>query len=300
MSENFIAIDWGSTNLRAWLYVQGLCVDFLSSESGVTRLQGQTPQQVFSHLMQPWFQDYGDLPAIMAGMVGSNARWQVVPYLSCPVALGEVTQHLTTIRSPNSSVIHIIPGLCINRPDNSNVMRGEETQIIGAHQLHKSSRYLMPGTHSKWVQMSGDYVDDFRTVITGELHYLLLQHGLIGIGIGEQHVSQDAFQQGLDIGFNDAGVIRNLFEVRAAHLLGKRSKGTVSDWLSGVLIGNEIAQMQQTYALHASDNVTLIGSPKLNERYATALNFAGIAYQTIDGDIAFQTGIRSIANALGY
>lgn len=94
MNESFIAIDWGSTNLRAWLYKQGLCMDSLNSESGVTRLQGQTPQQVFSRLMQPWFQEYGELPTLMAGMVGSNAGWQAVPYLPCPVSLGEIAHIL--------------------------------------------------------------------------------------------------------------------------------------------------------------------------------------------------------------
>lgn len=123
MNESFIAIDWGSTNLRAWLYKQGLCMDSLNSESGVTRLQGQTPQQVFSRLMQPWFQEYGELPTLMAGMVGSNAGWQAVPYLPCPVSLGEIAHHLTPVHSPNMPGIHIIPGLCIDRPDNSNVMR---------------------------------------------------------------------------------------------------------------------------------------------------------------------------------
>lgn len=300
MNESFIAIDWGSTNLRAWIYKQGLCMDSLNSESGVTRLQGQTPQQVFARLMQPWFQDYGELPTLMAGMVGSNAGWQAAPYLPCPVSLGEIAHHLTAVHSPNMPDIRIIPGLCIDRPDNSNVMRGEETQLIGAHKIHASSRYVMPGTHSKWVHLSGDCVDDFRTVITGELHYLLLQNGLIGVGIGEQLASSEAFQQGMEIGFNDANILRCLFETRAAHLLGRRDKSTVSDWLSGILIGNEVAQMQQDYALSSHDDITLIGSQKLTERYAQALKFAGINYQAIEGDIAFQAGIRSVANVLGY
>ncbi|MBW7981000.1 2-dehydro-3-deoxygalactonokinase [Enterobacillus tribolii] len=300
MNESFIAIDWGSTNLRAWLYQQGQCIDSLISESGVTRLQGRTPQQCFSDLISPWFSRCGTVPVIMAGMVGSNAGWQSVPYLPCPVALTAIPHHLTQVASPLPGDVRIIPGLSVNRADNANVMRGEETQLIGAQRLHAASLCLMPGTHSKWVRMEGDTVMDFRTVITGELHHLLLKHGLIGVGIGEQKADENAFRQGMETGFNDAGVVSRLFEVRAAHLLGQRDKSSVSEWLSGLLIGNEVAQMRYQYPLKSGETLAIIGGSGLAERYSRALAYAGINGHVIDGDLAFQTGIRSIANALDY
>lgn len=300
MNESFIAIDWGSTNLRAWLYQQGQCIDSLTSESGVTRLQGRTPQQCFSELISPWFGRYGVLPVIMAGMVGSNAGWQSVPYLPCPVALTDIPHHLTQVASPLPGEVRIIPGLSIARADNSNVMRGEETQLIGAQLLHPSSLCLMPGTHCKWVRMDGGVVTDFRTVITGELHYLLLKFGLVGVGIGGQATDEDAFLQGVETGFNDAGIVSRLFEVRAAHLLGQRDKSTVSEWLSGLLIGNEVAQMRHQYPLAPGGALTLIGGGGLTRRYALALARADISNHILNGDLAFQTGIRSIAHALDY
>ncbi|WP_409309470.1 2-dehydro-3-deoxygalactonokinase [Pectobacterium sp. B1J-3] len=298
MNDSYIAVDWGSTNLRAWLYRDGVCIDRVQSEAGVTRLQGQTPQQVFQNTLGPW-QQY-NVPIVMAGMIGSNAGWLSVPYLPCPTRLTNVAHQLTRVEAANPLSAWIVPGLSIETSDNCNVMRGEETQLIGAYRESPSSLYLMPGTHSKWVRADGDRVVDFRTVMTGELHHLLMTQSLIGVGLSEQQCSPQAFQQGLILGFSDDNIIRCLFETRAAHVLGRLDKSAVSDWLSGVLIGNEISQMQRQYQVAAGESVTLIGSPSLTARYEQALQKAGLRWQLLDGDRAFQAGIRSIVNELEY
>ncbi|MDW5501604.1 2-dehydro-3-deoxygalactonokinase [Pseudomonas lundensis] len=297
MSDSFIAIDWGSTNLRAWRYEQGVCVDSLQSEAGVTRLGGRTPQQVFSELMARWVEP---LPVVMAGMIGSNAGWQQVPYLPCPTRLTEVAQQLTAVEQALPYQAWIIPGICVEREDNCNVMRGEETQLIGAYAEQPAALYVMPGTHSKWVRMEGDTLADFRTVMTGELHHLLLRHSLIGVGLNEQQPAPQAFSLGLETGMNESHIVRRLFETRAAHVLGKLEKSAVSDWLSGLLIGNEVAQMQREYPLPSGATLTVIGNPQLGERYAQALNMAGIRHRILDGDRAFQSGIRSIVHELEH
>lgn len=295
MSDSFIAIDWGSTNLRAWRYEQGVCVDSLNSEAGVTRLGGRMPQQVFSELMARW---EAPLPVVMAGMIGSNAGWLQAPYLPCPIRLGEVGRRLTAVEQALPYRAWIVPGICIERADNCNVMRGEETQLIGAYAEQPATVYVMPGTHSKWVRMENDELVDFRTVMTGELHHLLLNHSLIGVGLGERRSDAQAFANGLETGANEDHIIARLFETRAAHLLGGLEKSAVSDWLSGVLIGNEVAQMQRRYPLAAGETLTVIGNPLLGERYAQALEMVGVRHQFLDGDRAFQSGIRSIAHEL--
>lgn len=298
MNDGYIAIDWGSTNLRAWLYLDGACVDETRSEAGVTRLNGQTAQQVFQHTVAPWRRH--DVPVVMAGMVGSNAGWLSAPYLPCPTRLTEVARRLTRVEAAKPLAAWIVPGLSIERADNCNVMRGEETQLIGAYRECPSSIYLMPGTHSKWVLADGDTVTDFRTVMTGELHHLLIKQSLIGVGIGEQQSAPDVFQRGLELGFADENILRCLFETRAAHVLGRLEKSAVGDWLSGLLIGNEVAQMQRQYQIAAGASVTIIGNPALGARYQQALHQAGLRFQSLDGDQAFQAGIRSIVNELAY
>ena len=174
MTARYIAIDWGSTNLRAWLYQGDHCLDCRQSEAGVTRLNGKSPAAVLAEVTTDWREE--NTPVVMAGMVGSNVGWKVAPYLSVPARFSSIGEQLTSA----GDNIWIIPGLCVSHDDNHNVMRGEETQLIGARTLAPSSLYVMPGTHCKWVQADSQQINDFRTVMTGELHHLLLNHSLIG------------------------------------------------------------------------------------------------------------------------
>ncbi|PHI28291.1 2-dehydro-3-deoxygalactonokinase [Budvicia aquatica] len=299
MIEQFIGVDWGSTNLRAWLFDGEHCVDSLRSELGVTRFNGQPAAAIFHQVFDNWLAQYPDgIPVVMAGMIGSNAGWVSTPYQMCPVNLSQISQHLMPVEQLAPMRGWIVPGIAINQADNCNVMRGEETQLIGAHACQPSDYYVMPGTHSKWVQMDGDNIADFRTVMTGELHHLLINHSLVGAGIGEQRECADAFKQGMEVGFNEANIIRRLFETRAAHVLGQLDRSVVQEWLSGLLIGHEVAQMQHQYADVKQRGITLIGSQKLVARYLQAMAFADIPHRTIDGDIAFKSGIRSLVNEL--
>lgn len=141
MTARYIAIDWGSTNLRAWLYQGEECLESRQSEAGVTRLNGRSPAAVLAEITQHWRD--GATPVVMAGMVGSNVGWKIAPYLPLPAAFSDIGQQLTAV----GDNIWIIPGLCVSRDDNHNVMRGEETQLLGARALAPSSVYVMPGTH---------------------------------------------------------------------------------------------------------------------------------------------------------
>ncbi len=125
MTSRYIAIDWGSTNLRAWLYQGEQCLESRQSEAGVTRLNGKSPAAVLAEVTQNWRD--GTTPVVMAGMVGSNVGWKVAPYLSVPVHFTAVGEQLTSV----GDNVWIIPGLCVSRDDNHNVMRGEETQLLG-------------------------------------------------------------------------------------------------------------------------------------------------------------------------
>lgn len=288
---SYIALDWGSTNLRAWYYREGSCQQERRSESGITRLEGRTPADVFATVTEGW--PVNEVPVVMAGMVGSNAGWLSVPYLPCPVSLNELASRLTRV----DNRAWIVPGLCIDNVDNHNVMRGEETQLLGAARLAPATRYVMPGTHCKWVREEGGQIVDFRTVMTGELHHILMKHSLVGAGLPEQQADADAFHQGLETGANDRSLLSRLFEVRAAHVLGA-PREAVSEFLSGLLIGHEVALMADTFMQGDNTPLTLIAGSSLADRYQKAMAFTGLSAQLLDGDQAFQQGIRSIADEL--
>ncbi|EMV5223811.1 2-dehydro-3-deoxy-6-phosphogalactonate aldolase [Escherichia coli] len=255
MTARYIAIDWGSTNLRAWLYQGDHCLESRQSEAGVTRLNGKSPAAVLAEVTTDWREE--NTPVVMAGMVGSNVGWKVAPYLSVPARFSSIGEQLTSV----GDNIWIIPGLCVSHDDNHNVMRGEETQLIGARALAPSSLYVMPGTHCKWVQADSQQINDFRTVMTGELHHLLLNHSLIGAGLPPQENSADAFAAGLERGLNAPAILPQLFEVRASHVLGTLPREQVSEFLSGLLIGAEVASMRD-YVTH-QHAITLVAGTSL-------------------------------------
>ncbi|ARU89942.1 2-dehydro-3-deoxygalactonokinase [Pseudomonas sp. M30-35] len=283
MSESYIAIDWGSTHLRAWLYRNGQCVDNLQLPYGVSRLAEQTAREVFDKYIAPWRKQEA-IPVVMAGMIGSDAGWQPVPYLACPVPLDELSSRLFEV----AENVWIVPGLRTEQ----DVMRGEETQLLGAMQLSPASCYVMPGTHSKWVQVANNAVNDFATAMTGELHHILINHSLIGKGLPEQRDDSAAFAAGLQSGLESPALINKLFAARATRVLGDLQPESVSEWLSGLLIGAEVATLRGD-----TTQVTLVGGESLCRRYRQALTDAGIQAGEIAGDTAFQQGIRSILDA---
>ena len=290
MTSRYIAIDWGSTNLRAWLYQGDKCLESRQSEAGVTRLNGKSPAAVLAEVTQNWRE--GATPVVMAGMVGSNVGWKVAPYLPVPAHFSAIGQQLTSA----GDNIWIIPGLCVARDDNHNVMRGEETQLLGARTLSPSSVYVMPGTHCKWVRADAEQIHDFRTVMTGELHHLLLRHSLVGAGLPQQENSETAFAAGLERGLASPAVLPQLFEVRASHVLGTLPREQVSEFLSGLLIGAEVASMRDYIA--GEQAITIVAGASLTARYQQAFRAAGREAATVAGDTAFQAGIRSIAHAV--
>ncbi|HGM5492023.1 TPA: 2-dehydro-3-deoxygalactonokinase [Serratia fonticola] len=290
MTSRYIAIDWGSTNLRAWLYQGDVCLDSKKSEAGVTRLNGKSPQAVLAEVTTGWSE--GETPIVMAGMVGSNVGWKIAPYLPLPTPFSVIGEQLTSV----GDNAWIIPGLCVNRDDNHNVMRGEETQLLGAHTLSPSSVYVMPGTHCKWVQADNKQIHDFRTVMTGELHYLLLQHSLLGAGLPEQQNCSEAFSAGLQRGIASPVLLPQLFEVRASHVLGDLPREHVSEFLSGLIIGAEVKGMRDYIA--GQQTITLVANASLTSRYQQAFLAIGQHVTTLDGDTAFQAGIRSIVHAM--
>ncbi|AWT18522.1 2-dehydro-3-deoxygalactonokinase [Klebsiella grimontii] len=289
MTSRYIAIDWGSTNLRAWLYQDDQCLESRQSAAGVTRLNGESPAAVFSEITRGWRD--GATPAVLAGMVGSNVGWKVAPYLPVPVDFSAIGQQLTSV----GDKVWIIPGLSVSRDANQNVMRGEETQLLGARMIAPSSVYVMPGTHCKWVQADRQQINDFCTVMTGELHYLLLRHSLVGAGLPEQVSAPGAFNAGLERGLHSPDILPRLFEVRASHVLGSLPREQVGEFLSGLLIGAEVATLSERFR---DPQVTIVGGEALANRYQQALSAIGRQTTVVSGDNAFQTGVRSIIHAV--
>lgn len=283
--QDYIAVDWGSTQLRGWLIRDGECVETKQLPLGISRLNGQAPADIFRQHLAPWRGDRA-LPVVMAGMIGSDAGWYPVPYLACPAAIDAPGRQLFSV----AENVWIVPGLKVEQAGDYGVMRGEETQLLGAGQIAPADCYIMPGTHSKWVRVERGVVQHFSTAMTGELHHLLLSQSLIGRQLPEQRPDDAAFELGLEKGMASP-LAAELFGARAARLLGALAPASVSDYLSGLLIGAEVAAFCDRYRSAA---VTLVGDPALTARYRRAMSAQGRVVQSCSGDEAFLSGMVRI------
>ena len=295
MASNYIVFDWGSTNVRAFLYIDKKMVDTKKSSDGVTTVRGVLCQKIFDKLTDEWFKKYGKMPVVMAGMVGSINGWCDAPYLDCPVNLNEISKSLTPVKNTNNYDVSIIPGICVKDSDNYNVIRGEETQLAGAMRLSPAKVYIMPGTHCKWVLADGFVVKSFRTAMTGEIHSVLMKHSLLGLGAVDQEANDDVFMQGLQRGYSENNIIPRLFEIRGANILGALKPCHVSEYLSGLLIGAEVASMQQIFKFKKDDGaITIIANDFFFDRYKKALSQASLDCVQLDADTCFLNGIVPI------
>jgi len=288
-AEGFIAVDWGTTNRRAYrVDADGRCDDEFEDDRGVLSVPdgdfGGAVAQIRSRL--------GDRPLLLAGMIGSNRGWIEAPYVPCPAGLDELAGALVWADERTA----IVPGVC--DPDRPDVMRGEEVQLLGAvaeGMVPPDSLVCHPGTHNKWVEVAGGRIATFRTIMTGELFNLLREHSVLSDLLAEPARLGDAFDAGVREGL--AGDVQGeLFSVRARVLLGKARREDAPSFTSGLLIGGDVRIGLESAA--ASTQVMVMGRPELTRLYAAAIAIAGREAVELDGERCFLAGIRQIAERI--
>jgi 2-dehydro-3-deoxygalactonokinase len=293
--SGLIALDWGTSSLRAmWMDADGTVVETRRKPWGIRQL----PDGGFTAALAAVTDGWPSLPRIASGMVGSRGGWREVAYLDLPAGGEQLAGALD-----QSQELAIVPGLRNARgPD---VMRGEETQLVGlmaTDQAAADATVLLPGTHSKWVSLQQGRIIDFCTLMTGELYALLRQHSILAAGIAADAATVDdgAFREGVrharDSGA--AGAFSRLFATRARMLGGELSAGSVPDYLSGLLIGEEFRSMQADRRRRTDRPLWLIGDAALCARYRTAAAEFSIALAP-DVDDTAAAGLWWLARAAG-
>ena len=300
-----IALDWGTSNLRACLLdADGRVLEQRSAAGGVMAVVNSAFEQVLRELCGDWLAQ-NDCALIASGMIGSRQGWRESPYLDCPAGIKAAARQLisvgVTLADGARRVLYIAPGLRYQEANGAfDVMRGEETQIWGAR-LAPGSRCILPGTHSKWAWTGSDgEILQFQTWMTGELFGLHAKHGILGRLMQQDHQRMDDFRAGVKLGLVSVGQANHVvFAARTAGLMGQVSPEGLSDYLSGILIGLEIAGASaRDDAATRSQPVTLIGEDGLCGRYGVALELAGLAWQRSPLDATTQ-GQWLMAQAAG-
>ncbi|MEP6999027.1 MAG: 2-dehydro-3-deoxygalactonokinase [bacterium] len=301
-SPSLIALDWGTSSLRAVLLDEnGIALDAHEEPWGIMRVPDGTFAAAFDAMTTQWRMGRPRLRAIAAGMIGSAQGWMPAPYCEAPAGAAELAASLIAV--PDAA-LHIVPGVAKygEQPD---VMRGEETQIVGVLALHPllatRSLLVLPGTHSKWVHVHEGKVADFTTFMTGELFAVLREHSILGRFVKDDDddadptVKEEAFARGVAIAQQSSrGMASTLFTARSMVLTQRLAAGMSVEYLSGLLIGEELRCGLADGAVPAA----LVGDAILCRRYAAALRMFGICDVPIIHGAA-QRGLWSIAQHAG-
>jgi 2-dehydro-3-deoxygalactonokinase len=296
--QRSVFCDWGSSRLRAFLDVDGTTVDRREGP-GVAHLD-VPPIVVLSQTIDSW-RAAGDFDhIILCGMVGSRNGMIEVPYVAAPVSSSAWAENSVSHRAGELDLT-IAPGVSrLGASGPPDVMRGEEAQVCGAFLCHPPLMQghhvvLLPGTHSKWVDVNDGEISSFHTFITGELFALLRERSSLLRAGDAQGGSDTGFAAGLERG-GRADLAAALFETRSAQLLLGRTQGWAGGFLSGLLIGNEVATIVRTRAIRSA--VTVIGERTLSALYRQALRQHGLETAELDGDRCVVAGLRLLASHL--
>ena len=294
-----IALDWGTSSFRAAVVDHdGRTIASRSADAGILKVADRAFVTVLEHEVGPLVDAHGALPILASGMIGSRNGWVEVPYVPCPASLADVAAGLVAHREAGWA-LHFVPGLYHLGPgDVPDVMRGEEVQVFGAVGAG-SGRVVLPGTHSKWVDVAEGRIIGFRTFMTGEIFAVLRQHTILGKLASGDGFHTDGFSRGVAAGFASPALLHTLFSVRTLPLTGRMPAEAVVSYLSGVLIGSEFAGASAGGAEMAIGTpIIVIGSSALAERYRVAAEILGLAVRIGPEDAAAR-GVAAIARTNG-
>lgn len=316
-----IALDWGTTSARVYLLgADGTVLDHRSEPWGILQVaeRGQAAsvslqasfEQCLESLCGDWLAQYPHVPLLACGMVGSKQGWAEAAYTQTPADLHSSEMDLRTVELTNGRVLHIIPGI-IDKKALPDVIRGEETQILGA--LHMQGAIdpdvpaeprlmLLPGTHSKWVTLSGAIVQQFSTTMTGETFALLSNHSILAkLMEPNPEISWTAFKRGVEIArsrHGQAGIMMTAFSARTLVLTGQLEPIDILDYLSGLMIGSEIRGVFDSWTGDLPQSITICGNENLSARYKAALQIFGITNIHVLSDTA-SAGMWKVAHNAG-
>ena len=300
--STYIIGDWGTSRLRLHL-CSGRRIIESSQGPGIGDCP-DGPEAVFSGLIAEWGGNAADCPVYMSGMVGSDMGWRNTPHIPCPIDWRSIGDRCPKFMF-NQHAVSIVPGLFSANPlGKRDVLRGEETQVLGAlvenSQLRHGRQLLcLPGTHTKWIWMRDGIIERFLTAVTGELFAALAGNTILLRTASQpsRGVREGAAQGILESeSLEQADLIHGLFQVRARQLFGQLEAGESGAFLSGLIIGSDVRGVRRMSSEFNWNGVsaTIIGTSPMSDEYAAACGHYGIAGRVFDGDDMATVGLIEI------
>jgi 2-dehydro-3-deoxygalactonokinase len=292
----FVAVDWGTSSFRGWLMAADGTV--LAESRGGEGMLHCAGGGGFAPVLGDHLGKLGadaDLPVLICGMAGARQGWVEAPYLTTPTRLDAL--HDGAIRVDSQGDVRILPGVAQAQADQPDVMRGEETQLLGVTETDFTGLVCIPGTHSKWVLIENGVIAAFTTYMTGELFSVIAQHSILMHAVeagGPQATDNQPFRDGLAAARETpSGLTASLFRLRAAQLLGFEQRADGAARLSGLLIGSEISDATQRFG--GPCQLRLMASGSLGTLYHAALEASGFDVSVLDAEQASRRGLAKAA-----
>jgi 2-dehydro-3-deoxygalactonokinase len=296
----YVAVDWGTSSFRLWLIDRTgrVVAERRSGEGMLAAARTGFAAVLRSHLAAVGAAD--DLPVLICGMAGARQGWVEAGYVDTPARLAAVLEQAARVPG-QSRDIRILPGIAQRDVTAPDVIRGEETQLLGALGIDAvdDATVCLPGSHSKWVTVTRGTVERFATFMTGELfgaaaRDTILSHAVAG---AEEAEDREAFIAAVAAAFEAPARAANLlFQVRSRQLLFGGAAAAARESISGTLIGIELAAGLAGHAPGAA--ITLIASGRLEALYRLAFETLAVSVRQVDADDAVRRGLSMAAHAI--
>jgi 2-dehydro-3-deoxygalactonokinase len=291
-----IAIDWGTSNFRAFRVDEaGEIIERRSFHGGILHVQDGRFEETLLTQVGDWLKT-GETRILLCGMVGSRQGWMEAKYVSCPVGIADLANAVVKVPFTGAEVL-LIPGVIgADSYGIPEVMRGEETEAMGMlGTCGRDGLVCLPGTHSKWIQLSEGIITSFITCMTGDVFSALRKCTILArIMTSDATVDSEAFLRGIVRSADAGGLLHHLFSVRTLALTDQLKEETSAPYLSGLLIGHEVRA-----AMPPGAHVHLVGATHLCSLYSQAIQACGGSF-TIEEEDAAARGLAAIGRRISW
>ncbi|HYF18182.1 MAG TPA: 2-dehydro-3-deoxygalactonokinase [Ramlibacter sp.] len=297
--SGFVALDWGTSSLRvARIDGLGQVLEEREAGEGLLNVPPGGFAKVFAKAVSGWKLPPGTL-CLASGMVGSRQGWLEAPYCRCPAGAEDLAPHVAWVPdAPGGLRLGIVPGLVVEHGGVPDVMRGEEVQVFGALSLHEvhDGTFVLPGTHSKWVEVRAGRITGFSTFMTGECYALLRRHSILArtLPAEDPPLDEPAFLRGVLHARQAGSLLHGAFSARTLALFSRVPEPAQPSYLSGLVIGEELRCQRLE---NSRARPILVGNDALTHRYQLALRAYGLDADTLGAQATWR-GLWTLAGSL--
>ena len=292
--NHWVALDWGTSNFRAYLMENNNVIDQVSTQEGMKFVDQKEFENTLVKNITPWKKKFDINIVIASGMVGAKQGWIEVPYIKSPCDIRNL--NFKTLNILDDINVHILSGVSQSNP--SDVMRGEETQIAGflLNNIAFNGSICLPGTHSKWVNLKSYNIDEFTTYLTGELYEIVKKYSILKHSLNTTRLEDEIVKSAANLIIENPSFISNkLFEIRAENLLKNSNQTSNNSKLVGYLLGIELSG-SKTY--WEDKDLVIIGSSNLNKYYELILNGRSKSIQLFNSNDMVLNGLSFFKKSL--